>query len=67
MHTLPISRYWIHEIYAHYNVSKTSTYHIASYAVHLEVILNLMVWQIWLQSPNFMSANTNHSQTIPFY
>ena len=26
----------------------------------------LTVWQIWLQSPNFMSTNTDYSQTIPF-
>ena len=28
--------------------------------------LNLAVWQIWFQSPNFMSANSDYNQTIPF-
>ena len=27
---------------------------------------NFAVWQIWLQLPNLMSANTDYSQTIPF-
>ena len=27
---------------------------------------NLAVWRIRLQSPNFMSTNTDYSQTIPF-
>ena len=35
------------------------------YVVHLAVIL--VVWQIWLQLPTFMSANTDYNQTIPSY
>ena len=35
-----------------------------AYMVHLAVIL---IWRIWLQSPNFMSANTDYSQAIPLY